>query len=160
MKIAVIYASKTGTAAKCAHELAERLEADLFEADGRSPDIGRYDAVILGAGIRLGKLNRSLVKWMAAHRRELLHKTLGLFLCCCFEENTAAYFQKNFPPELLEHADPRISLGGELNPAALRGVDGLIAGMVPTGDGGSLYRIHTEAIDRFVDDFRVRLYTV
>ncbi|MCI8553714.1 MAG: hypothetical protein HFJ80_02055 [Clostridiales bacterium] len=158
MKSAIVYASQTGTAAKCARELAGRLEADLLEADGDSPDITRYDAVILGGGIRLGRLNRSLRKWITCHRQELGQKTLGLFLCCCFEDQADAYFRKNFPPPLLERAAPRICFGGELEPATLKGFDRLIVGMAAGTAGPSLCQIHPEAIDRFVDDFRVRLY--
>ena len=67
MNAAVIYSSKTGTSARCAARLAEHLEADLLEISGDFPDIAAYDAVLLGGGVRMGRLPRPLRRWTALH---------------------------------------------------------------------------------------------
>ena len=58
MKTLIAYASKTGTAEKCARMLAERLpDATLCDLCKEKPDPGAYDQVIVGGGVRMGALH-------------------------------------------------------------------------------------------------------
>lgn len=162
MKAAVVYASRTGTAARCAKRLAERLEADLLEITRASrgknacdfPDVTAYDAVILGGGIRMGRLPRELRRWASRWESALLQKQVGLFLCCCFENQTADYFRGNFSAPLREHACCSDCLGGELDPASLRGTDRLVAGLVLNSQGHTpLPRLDLHRADAYAQRF-------
>lgn len=162
MKAAVVYASRTGTAARCAKRLAERLEADLLEITGNSrrksawdfPDVTAYDAVILGGGIRMGRLPRELCRWTSHWESVLLQKQVGLFLCCCFENQAADYFRHNFSVPLREHACCSGCLGGELDPSSLRGTDRLVAGLVLDSRGyASLPRLDLHRVDAYAHRF-------
>ena len=156
MNTAVIYSSKTGTSARCAARLAEHLEADLLEISGDFPDIAAYYAVLLGGGVRMGRLPRPLRRWTALHTAELLQMPLGLFLCCCLEKEAETYFRGNFPAELLEHACCRACLGGELDPDALQGTDRLVAGLAIRSFGfATLPRLDLHRADAFVQRFLI-----
>ena len=54
MKILIVYATRTGTAAKAAALLAEYFDGAAVLISNKLPDPEGYDAVIFGSGIRNG----------------------------------------------------------------------------------------------------------
>ncbi len=118
------------------------------------PDVTVYDAVILGGGIRMGRLPRELRRWTSQWESVLLQKQVGLFLCCCFENQTADYFRGNFSRA---PAGTRLlpdCLGGELDPASLRGTDRLVAGLVLNSQGHvPLPRLDLHRVDAYAQRF-------
>jgi menaquinone-dependent protoporphyrinogen oxidase len=82
-KILVAYHSYDGQTAKIAHHLGDRLRAldlvvDVVDAaDAAAPD--RYDVVVAGDSIRLGRHSKALVRYLRRHHDALGQLPLALF---------------------------------------------------------------------------------
>lgn len=71
--ILILYFGHTGTAQKVAKILAEELK-DAEVVDGRKNkkiDCSKYQSIILGMNVRMGRLNKSFMKWMKHHKAKL-----------------------------------------------------------------------------------------
>ena len=118
--VLIANASKTGTTAECAAQLAALLPgASLCDLTKETPEIGRFDAVIVGGCVRMGAL----------------HKAAAGFL----RENAPMQVLKaSVPAELLEHAACIRSFGGRIEPERLHGPDRWIAKLAVAGFGKSM----------------------
>jgi menaquinone-dependent protoporphyrinogen oxidase len=82
-KILVAYHSHDGQTAKIAQRIGERLRApdvvvDVVEAaDASAPD--RYDVVVVGDSIRLGRHSKALVRYLRRHHEALRRVRVALF---------------------------------------------------------------------------------
>ena len=63
-----------------------------------------YDGVIVGGSIRMGRLHRKAREFMTLHQKTLLRRPLCCFVCCAFADRAQEYIEKEFPPDLLDHA--------------------------------------------------------
>ncbi|WP_058235160.1 flavodoxin domain-containing protein [Devriesea agamarum] len=85
MSIVIVYASHTGATQTLAERLAVVLAEMGYAAEAidveRDPDPATYDAVVLGSGIRIGKIEKSASTWVSAHRDTLATRPLALFTC-------------------------------------------------------------------------------
>ena len=151
MKTLIAYASKTGTAKKCAELLKERIDsAELCDLSVENPALSAYDNVIVGCGIRMGMFNKPAKKFIEKNAGVLKTKKFGVFVCCGFPNETE-YFSSNFPNGELETAI-KAGFGGELEIEKLRGMDKFIAKAVAK-DGKPLPKINSQAIEDFVKNF-------
>lgn len=97
MKILIAYAGKSGTTEKCAGLLSEKLpNATIVNLNLNSPDIGGFDAVIVGGSIRMGQLNKKAKNFMQRNLQTLKLKKAAYFICCGFERNAPDLFSSNF----------------------------------------------------------------
>ena len=75
MKIAIIYAGKTGTTRDCVEILKNKLsgqEVSVFDLDVDTPtELQRFDTVVIGGPVRFGKLHKSVRKYLAERSDEL-----------------------------------------------------------------------------------------
>jgi menaquinone-dependent protoporphyrinogen oxidase len=82
-RVLVAYASKHGTTREVAESVAETLRelglAVELEEAGRAHDIARYDAVVVGGGLYMGKWHADARHLLKRHRRELAEKRLAVF---------------------------------------------------------------------------------
>lgn len=130
MKILIAYAGKSGTCARAAHELKALLPqfdvtvADLTES---APPPAGYDFVVLGGAVRFGKLHRAARGYAKKYRDVLQNTPHSLFLCCAYPDFLESYAGRGFPSGVQESAKDLLYFGGELNVAAQKGVDRLIA---------------------------------
>lgn len=130
MKILIAYAGKSGTCARAAHELKVLLPqfdvtvADLTES---APSPAGYGFVILGGAIRYGKLHRAARGYAKKYRDVLQNTPHSLFLCCAYPDFLESYAGRGFPARVRESATELLYFGGELNAAAQKGFDRLIA---------------------------------
>ena len=130
MKMLIAYATKTGAAAQCAKRLAALLPgAVVCDLSRETPALSDYDAVIVGGGVRMGRLYRAARDFLRANEGALLQKRRGLFLCSGFPDQAKDALSQNVPAALLAHAVYADSLGGELDAQKLRGMSRLIAAM-------------------------------
>lgn len=131
MKTLIAYASKTGTAQKCAEILA-RLIPDSTVCNIRKEklDPSRFDAVIVGGGIRAGQLNSDAKAYLNGCEDILVNKRLGLFICSMDLEQTEKYFSHNVPAALLEKAVVHMSFGGEYDVKRAKGFDKMLIKML------------------------------
>lgn len=121
MKILIVYATRTGTAAKAAALLAEYFDgAAVFDLSNKLPDPEGYDAVIFGSGIRNGRILPPLRKWLSRYWKKIAPVTKGVFICNAVLDESPEIMKENFSLELRNSSAAVDSFGGELNPRKLR----------------------------------------
>ena len=159
MKTLLVYASQSGTTAKAAALLAQRLGGcDLVDITKKKAaahcDAAGYDAVIAGSYVRMGALAPTVVAFLDRNRAALQDRRCGLFLLGYFEEYSAQYLDKLFPRWLAGRAT-RGWFGGELDLARLRGFERMTMKMVERQNGAlPACRLDVAAIDDFARRFR------
>lgn len=130
MKVAILYASKSGTTDTAAHVLAQEIER--LGMDARLYDLNRptpapnADAVALGSCVRMGRLHRAALAYARAHKAELLAKPLALFVCRLGQDDTAPLLAAQLGQALAHHAVYADTLGGDLDFNRLHGLEKLI----------------------------------
>ncbi len=120
MKTLILYGSRKGCTKKCAFTLRDEINraggagcdvVDIKKA--RRTEVSRYDHVIIGSSIWAGKVHPGIRRFIDAHRAVLPAKRMGFFLCSGRED--AAYFENNFPRDMITRAEQRRFFGGELS---------------------------------------------
>lgn len=133
MSTLIVYATKHGTTEKCASSLSTKLTGtvDLYHlVGGGSPDLTKYDKVIIGGSIYGGRIQNEISAFCLQNLNQLKGKKLGLFICCVFKNSAEAQLNSAFPLELLNHAVARESFGGELRFSDLSLAERLLTRMV------------------------------
>ena len=116
MRTLIVFASKTGTSAECASQLAQKLDCEVSLCQlgkERLPALDTFDRIVVGGSIRIGKMRKQVTGFVIQNKDLLLKKPLGLFICCMADGETAEQQLKNaYPAELLEHAKAKGLFGG------------------------------------------------
>ncbi|MDF2674454.1 MAG: flavodoxin [Clostridiales bacterium] len=118
MNTLVIYASKHGTAKKCASEVSQRLtgKVDLCNIkSGKLPELSQYERVIIGGSIYVGKIQKDISDFCLNNLGLLKQKKLGLYLCCSNKKEFDTELKNAFPQELISTAAAVENFGGEFN---------------------------------------------
>ncbi|MBN2219786.1 MAG: flavodoxin domain-containing protein [Kosmotogaceae bacterium] len=155
MKTAIIYSTRSGTAEKCSEKLSKMLSGESVVINIKkvsSPDLSEYDAVIVGASIRIGKVQKEITEFVQKNLETLKEKRLGVFLCMgAGEESFSDYLSQNFPKEFLDKCTAKGFFGGEFNLERL----GFLSRMMlkAASKGKPQPHVIPENIDRFVKDF-------
>ncbi|MDD2334172.1 MAG: flavodoxin domain-containing protein [Mesotoga sp.] len=155
MKTAIIYATRSGTAEKCSAKISEMLSGESTVVNIKkvsSPDLSGYDSVIVGASIRIGKVQKEISEFVQKNLETLKAKRLGVFFCMgAGEENFNEYLSQNFPKEFLDKCKAKGFFGGEFNLERL----GFLSKMMlkAASKGKPQPHIIPGNIDRFVKDF-------
>ncbi len=130
MKTMIVFASRSGTAEKCARKLSEALTGEVRIVDiGReeSPTIDSYDRVIVGASIKVGQIQKQIKEFVQQNIQKLREKKTGVFLCMGFDESQfKTYLEQNLPEEFLTSCKAKGFFGGEFNMGKL----GLVSRMM------------------------------
>ena len=115
MKALIAYATKSGAARECAELLATRLpNAELCDLYAGSPDISEFDTIIIGSGVRMGRIYKPLRKFMQDNLGALTAKRLAIYLCNGSAEAFPEIVDKNIAPELAASAICVLSFGGRM----------------------------------------------
>lgn len=133
MSVLIVYASKYGSAQKCAESLAEKLKGNVDLVDIQKenvPALSNYHQVIVGGSIRFGRIQKQITEFLSQNIQALKTKKLGLFICCGFADNAPQHMQNVFPKDLLEAATVKECFGGEMDIHRLKFMDKLVAKMV------------------------------
>ncbi len=129
-RVLIAYASKHGTTREVAESIAQTLEerglAVEIEEAGRVRDITRYDAVVVGGGLYMGKWHIDARRLLKRHREALAGKRLAVFGMGpdSLEESKVAESQKQLDRALA--AVPELEpiavtiFGGALEPESWR----------------------------------------
>jgi menaquinone-dependent protoporphyrinogen oxidase len=115
MKTLIIYATRYGSAERCAKMLSEKLigDVDLLNLkDRQNIDLSQYEKVIIGGSIYVGKIQKEVNEFCTKHLEELKQKKVGLYVCGMLKEKADIEINDNFPQELLDHAIAREFFGG------------------------------------------------
>jgi menaquinone-dependent protoporphyrinogen oxidase len=117
MRTLIVFATKYGTAEKCAHLLKDRLpgEVDFLNLkQTKGADLSPYGTVIIGGSIYMGGIQKEVKAFCTTHSKTLLDKKLGLYICCMRDgEMAETEIDQAFPGELLDHASVKDYFGGE-----------------------------------------------
>lgn len=116
MNTLIIYASKHGTAEKCAAKLSEKLtgKVELHNIKGSMiEDFTQYDKVIIGGSMYAGKIQKEISEFCSKNLSMLKDKKIGLFICCMVKNSTESQINSSFPQELLNSTVVKESFGGE-----------------------------------------------
>lgn len=112
MSTLIVYASKSGTAKECAGVLSQRIEdCQAYEASS-APAPDGWDTIVVGSGVRMGKVYKPLLKYLAKHDEALKAKRVAIYLCNGDVKTFTPSLEKNIPASLREHAIAAVCLGG------------------------------------------------
>lgn len=116
MNTLIIYASKHGSAEKCAVELSEKLTEKAYLCnlkDGKVPELSEYERIIVGGSIYAGRIQKEVSEFCSNKISELMDKKLGLYICCMNKSASETQLKDAFPQELFNNAIAKESFGGE-----------------------------------------------
>jgi len=115
MKTHILYATKSGGTRECAELLAARITgSSVYDLSKGAPDIGDADMIIIGAGVRMGRVYKPARVLIEKNLEKLLAKRIALFLCNGEPEAFSKAIEKNIPAQLVSHALCVTSFGGKI----------------------------------------------
>lgn len=113
MAVLVLYATKTGATEQCIKVLAEEIpNCMIVNIEMEKPPIEDYDRIILGAGVRDGRIYKPIRDFIKKNHDELLKKKMGYFICNEKPKETEEIIERNIPAHLKEAAICIESFGG------------------------------------------------
>lgn len=106
-KLAVVYASRYGSARKYAQWIAQKAGGDLLEASRlKKGELAQYGAVVYGGGVYAGEIYG--IKPLIKQKDELSGKKLILFLVGVTDTKDSGSYEKaakeSVPPDVLNNA--------------------------------------------------------
>ncbi len=153
MKIAIIYCSKHGTTGKLAELIAEKKSAhdvDLINLmDSDEPVVDQYDQIVIGGSIHFGKIQKNIKRFCERNEDKLIHKDLGLFICCMLDEKKNEQFENAFPEVLRQHSKAIGCFGGEFLLEKMNFLEKLIIKKVANASVSSSH-INFDEVDHFI----------
>lgn len=117
MNTLIVYASKYGCTEKCARLVSKELKdkVDIIDLkSARGIDILKYDNVIIGGSIYIGRIQKEVTEFCLKNLDKLKEKRIGLFICGMQEGETInTELNQNFNSELINIAVAKENFGGE-----------------------------------------------
>ncbi len=154
MKTLIAYASKHGCTEKCAKLLEEHLAGETERVNLKKQtevDFSKYDKVVLGSPVYVGKILKEVDTFAKTHLNELEQKTIGLFICGMQEEHTLRNeLEVNYPTELQEKALVRECFGGAFDFSDMNFAEKMITKKVAKIDK-DVSAIREDAIQSFAE---------
>lgn len=117
MRILIAYATKTESSRECAEILAKHLaprDVRTVNLAESVPNPEEYDAVVLGAPVRMGRMHKKFRDYLKKYSDSLVKGRYGFFVCCAMPEEAEKYLKKNVGERLLEGAFAAEYFGGEM----------------------------------------------
>ncbi len=113
MALLVLYATKSGATEQCAKVLFEELShCTICNIDLEKPNIDEFDSIIIGAGVRDGKIYKPIRDFIKKNEHELLKKRMGYYICNEKPKKTEEIIGDNFSDDLKNAAICIESFGG------------------------------------------------
>jgi menaquinone-dependent protoporphyrinogen oxidase len=113
MNVLIVYATKSGAAKESSLLLQKELSGStLFDLNHEIPSLNDYDVIVIGSGVRMGKLYKPVRNFIRANQAELLKKRVVYFLCNAYPDTFQKTIKTNFAPELTDSAICIESFGG------------------------------------------------
>ena len=101
--------------------------AVLIDLTREIPALEEYDAIIVGAGVRMGAINKAAKEFLEKNKTALATKKYGIFFTNCFEDTTEEILANSISTDLREGAVWVGSVGGVLDMDKLKGIDKVVA---------------------------------
>lgn len=153
MKTLILYATKYGAAYEIARRIADKIaDSVIFNLkDSNIPPISRFDCVIIGSSLYAGMIQKSAKSFVSQNAKELKMVKLGLYLSGMGPEPEKynAYFEGNFPSDILYSASAKEFLGGIYDPKKAGFIDRMIYKAV-SKQSDYVNTISDAGIDEFV----------
>ena len=119
-RILIAYASANGMTRECAERLARELKGSIVSLCNLSkekPNESEYDILLIGSGVRRGKLLPSAREFLKAIATKNDERPVGVFLCCGFPDRFEEYKERLIPKAIRQRAFLISDFGGTLNPS-------------------------------------------
>jgi len=117
MKTMILYASKSGAARECAELLAARIAdcsvCDLSKQATDMDAMNDMDTVIIGSGVRMGRIYKAARTFVDKNLDKLLTKRTAVYLCNGEPDVFEKIVTKNIPAELVASSLCVKSFGGK-----------------------------------------------
>ncbi|MGL6199380.1 MAG: flavodoxin domain-containing protein [Lachnospiraceae bacterium] len=114
MKTMIAYASKSGATKECAGLINQKLHmCNIFDISKEAPSIDGFDTVIIGSGVRMGKLYKPVLTFIKKNEEILLSKRIAFYLCNAYPDTFQKAVEKNIPQKLIQAAVSVMSFGGK-----------------------------------------------
>jgi len=153
MKTAVIYASKHGTTSSVAQKIKDLLSGDevvLFNLDIQNRiELSHFGRIIIGSPLYAGTPLPAVRKFIEQNLLFLLHKEIGIFVCCMFFDKADKQIIKGFPELLRNHARSIKNMGGEYRFEEMNYIERLVVKKI-SGATASVSEISVRNIELFV----------
>jgi menaquinone-dependent protoporphyrinogen oxidase len=88
IKVLIVYGTRYGATAMTSEEIADVLRQEGFDVkvvnlkNEKITDISKYDLLVVGSGIRVGKWTKESQKFIKKFQIELANKQVAIFVCC------------------------------------------------------------------------------
>ncbi|MCL6459474.1 MAG: flavodoxin domain-containing protein [Gorillibacterium sp.] len=155
IKTLIVYASKHGSAEKCAVSLSGKIKGTVELCNLKKDNVGnlgQYDQVIIGGSIYMGRIQKELTAFCTRAGAELLDKRIGLYICCMKEgQDAVVQLERSFSKELLDKAIVKETFGGELNLGKMSFFERFIVKKVAKVEKDTTFFL-AENINRFVQN--------
>lgn len=102
MKTLIAYTTKSGATRIYAEILADMTtNCTICDVSKQMPQLDEYDVVILGSGVRMGKIYKPMKKFIERNLSVISTKKIAIFLCNGEPNTFQQALQKNLPRKLL-----------------------------------------------------------
>lgn len=157
MPTLLLYQSKHGTTRKVSNMIADTWSDDsiliIDLATDKVPDLTKFDTVLVGGSIHMGRIQRKVGQFCEALIEQLLTKKVGLFMCFMDVDRGREEFKENFPFALREHATALGLFGGEFILEKMNVVDKFITKKVAK-QTSSISKLNLTAIEAFIEKMK------
>lgn len=130
MRTLIVYASKYGFTEHVARLIADRIEGDVeLRRCGPdfSADLTKFQAVIIGSPIYVGRPNEFILDFCENYQRLLASKSIAFFTTGVTGENAVMALVQRLPETLVQKAKGLENLGYALDFSKMRWIDRLAA---------------------------------
>lgn len=152
MKTLILYSTTYGYTEEIAMALAKHYTDATTQNIKKNTkvDLSKYDHVILGGSVYMGRVNKKLTDFAKMHEAELLQKKLGLFICCLVDDKYMEEMSANFSAALIDHAYVKENFGGKLQTEKMSFMHKMIMKMVAKSEQGKEpVKAYPERVDAF-----------
>ena len=155
MNTLIVYSTKHGTAEKAANILKSKITGDVNVVNimlEPATNLEKYDNIILGGSIYIGKVQKKLSAFVTANLPTLLEKRIGLFICAGEKDESLKEKEliSAFPPVIFEHAIIKEVFGFEIDIIKLNFFEKLVMSKVK-GVKTSVHELSEEKIYAFAE---------
>ena len=114
MRTLILYSTKSGASRECAELVATKIaDCSICDIAKSIPDIESFDTVIVGSGVRIGKIYKSAKNFIDKNIDVLLSKNTAFYLCNSYPDTLQKAIDNNIPQKIIYCAICIKSLGGK-----------------------------------------------
>jgi menaquinone-dependent protoporphyrinogen oxidase len=139
MNTLIIYASTYGYTEEMVNKMVNESNHKFDSINilkNKNIELKDYENIIIGSCIYVGQINKELKKFVSNNHDELMHKNVGLFLACAFEEQFKTHLTNNFSQDMIDHSQIQVNLGGKLQKDRMNFAHKVLVNMIEKTEEG------------------------